>query len=322
MARSVFFAVGMILVVGLSSCGRTATCADGLHNGQEEGVDCGGTCGACEVEATCDDGARNGNETDLDCGGSCEPCEVFEGCITGADCVESVCDGGTCRAATCDDEVPNGAESDEDCGGDDCEPCEAGKQCFERSDCVDRVCDDGECQEPECDDDVKNGTESDEDCGGECDPCGPGKTCVELADCAASTCINEVCELAVVVRGTTKASEALVGVYVGQSIVRLDFAAAPTATNFDTTTIELPVSSGTYVSGTIASPIEAPRVTVLGIEMVGATGQLGYQSIAPDYFGVIVNFGDEATATAAYNELLGITTNNVAAEIIVINTAP
>ena len=49
-----------------------ATCDDGLQNGDELGVDCGGSnCGACP----CDDGVQNGDEEGIDCGGSfCEPC--------------------------------------------------------------------------------------------------------------------------------------------------------------------------------------------------------------------------------------------------------
>ncbi|MEL6942903.1 MAG: T9SS type A sorting domain-containing protein, partial [Bacteroidota bacterium] len=50
------------------------TCDDGIQNGDETGVDCGGSdCPACP-EPTCDDGIQNGNETGVDCGGDCAPC--------------------------------------------------------------------------------------------------------------------------------------------------------------------------------------------------------------------------------------------------------
>ena len=54
------------------------TCEDGIQNGDEEGVDCGGTnCPACPDEPTCDDGIQNGDEEGVDCGGSnCAPCET------------------------------------------------------------------------------------------------------------------------------------------------------------------------------------------------------------------------------------------------------
>ncbi|MDC1161959.1 M43 family zinc metalloprotease [Tenacibaculum sp.] len=53
-----------------------ATCGDGEQNGDETGIDCGGS--SCEVCPTCDDGIKNGDETEVDCGGNfCEPCEEF-----------------------------------------------------------------------------------------------------------------------------------------------------------------------------------------------------------------------------------------------------
>lgn len=52
--------------------GGGPTCTDGIQNGDETGVDCGGsTCPACP---TCSDGIQNGDETGVDCGGSCPPC--------------------------------------------------------------------------------------------------------------------------------------------------------------------------------------------------------------------------------------------------------
>ncbi|MEL6862882.1 MAG: zinc-dependent metalloprotease [Bacteroidota bacterium] len=48
------------------------TCTDGIQNGNETGVDCGGPdCPPCP---TCTDGIQNGDETGVDCGGSCPPC--------------------------------------------------------------------------------------------------------------------------------------------------------------------------------------------------------------------------------------------------------
>ena len=79
--------------------GPNPTCDDGILNGDETGIDCGGSCVAC---ATCDDGILNGDETGVDCGGSCAAC------------------------ATCDDGILNGDETGIDCGGPDCEPCQTG----------------------------------------------------------------------------------------------------------------------------------------------------------------------------------------------------
>jgi hypothetical protein len=71
------------------------TCTDGIKNGTETGIDCGGTCTAC---ATCTDGIKNGTETGIDCGGSCQKCP------------------------TCTDGIKNGSETGIDCGGS-CPPC-------------------------------------------------------------------------------------------------------------------------------------------------------------------------------------------------------
>lgn len=58
--------------------GPAPTCTDGVQNGDETGVDCGGPdCDPCEVPPTCDDGIQNGDETGVDCGGSsCAPCQT------------------------------------------------------------------------------------------------------------------------------------------------------------------------------------------------------------------------------------------------------
>ena len=60
-----------------------ATCADGVQNQGETGVDCGGpNCQACVAEPTCSDGIQNGNETGVDCGGTCpDSCPDPEGTV-------------------------------------------------------------------------------------------------------------------------------------------------------------------------------------------------------------------------------------------------
>ncbi|HAP60381.1 MAG TPA: hypothetical protein DCR93_13105, partial [Cytophagales bacterium] len=62
------------------SCTACATCSDGVQNGDETGVDCGGSCGAC---VSCSDGIQNGDETGVDCGGSCGSCS-FDALVTSA----------------------------------------------------------------------------------------------------------------------------------------------------------------------------------------------------------------------------------------------
>ena len=53
------------------------SCFDGIQNGNETGIDCGGTCPPCH----CSDGIQNNGETGVDCGGPCPnscpvPCNV------------------------------------------------------------------------------------------------------------------------------------------------------------------------------------------------------------------------------------------------------
>lgn len=78
MLKFMFVALlGVGLMTALPSCKKDddtkATCTDGVQNGNETGVDCGGDCAPCP---TCTDGIQNGNETGVDCGGDCPPCEV------------------------------------------------------------------------------------------------------------------------------------------------------------------------------------------------------------------------------------------------------
>ncbi len=80
------------------------SCTDGIMNGNETGIDCGGPdCPACPPTPTCDDGIMNGNETGVDCGGpDCDTCPP---------------------TPTCDDGIMNGNETGVDCGGPDCDAC-------------------------------------------------------------------------------------------------------------------------------------------------------------------------------------------------------
>src|SRR5688572_23304953 len=46
---------------------------------------------------TCSDGVQNGDETDVDCGGpDCSPCADGGACLVDGDCESGTCDNGTC----------------------------------------------------------------------------------------------------------------------------------------------------------------------------------------------------------------------------------
>ncbi|EYF02687.1 DNRLRE domain-containing protein [Chondromyces apiculatus] len=189
---------------GGDGCAPCATCDDGVQNGLETGVDCGGACAPC---ATCDDGVQNGGEGGVDCGGSCSAacptCSdgVQNGGEGGVDC------GGPCSAAcpTCSDGVQNGGEGGVDCGGlcsAACPTCSDGVQNGGEGgvDCG------GPCSAacPTCSDGVQNGGEGGVDCGGTCSAACPtchdgvqnggegGVDCGGTCSAACATCHDGV----------------------------------------------------------------------------------------------------------------------------------
>ena len=150
--------------------------------------------GACAAPAPTD-GVKNGTETDVDCGGSAAPrCDVLKGCASAGDCTTGVCKdvglGVQCQPPSPTDGVKNGDETDVDCGGTKAPKCVDAKACAVRNDCANDVCNMGKCQPAICDDAVKNGTETDVDCGGSGCP-----RCIDLQGCAvADDCKSGVCK--------------------------------------------------------------------------------------------------------------------------------
>jgi len=63
---------------------------------------------------TCFDGIKNGSETDLDCGGSCPRCANFKICVSRNDCASALCTGGACQ------ECPSTAACGADTNGEAC----------------------------------------------------------------------------------------------------------------------------------------------------------------------------------------------------------
>lgn len=64
--------------ISSATCLVNCQCTDGIQNGNETSIDCGGDCPTCP---TCDDGVLNGDEIGIDCGGSCPACPT-EDCST------------------------------------------------------------------------------------------------------------------------------------------------------------------------------------------------------------------------------------------------
>ncbi len=195
---------------------------DGIKNGDETGVDCGGAqatpCapeGGCLLPRDCTsqvcagnvcsvpndaDGVKNGDETGVDCGGPTTPklCAPSQGCALPGDCQQGVCINSVCAPATSVDGLKNGDETDVDCGGALAAACEPHEACLLPRDCSSQICEGNLCTEPSDDDGVKNGDETGVDCGGPTTPnlCAPAQGCAIAADCQQGVCTANVCAAA------------------------------------------------------------------------------------------------------------------------------
>jgi hypothetical protein len=164
---------------------------------------CGKVCDAklekCEssacvkLPASCTNGVKDGDETDLDCGGSCKACGDGKKCVDPKDCASGKCENGVCvpSPAMCPMGLTmcNGACKDVNVDPLNCGAC--GTAC----DANTQKCSGGACVDlpPNCADGKKNGGESDIDCGGLCKACGDGKACNDAKDCASGKCDAGVC---------------------------------------------------------------------------------------------------------------------------------
>ena len=92
--------------------------------------------------ATATDGVKNGTETDVDCGGAGAPvCAVGKACKGASDCATTVCGADQkCAAPSPTDGVKNGDETDVDCGGPTAPKCATDKACNAHADCGSDAC--------------------------------------------------------------------------------------------------------------------------------------------------------------------------------------
>lgn len=72
-------AVLFLTAITITSCKKDTTnnpttCSNGVLDGDETGIDCGGSCTACSTTPSCTNGIQDGTETGVDCGGSCTVC--------------------------------------------------------------------------------------------------------------------------------------------------------------------------------------------------------------------------------------------------------
>lgn len=111
-------------------CGACPPCANCIQDGDEVGIDCGGSiCGPCAD--LCDDGLLNGTEAEIDCGGDyCEVCptctdDVMNGDEIGIDCGGLTSQCPPCATdGNCGNGIIDGNEFWTDCGGSTCPDCD------------------------------------------------------------------------------------------------------------------------------------------------------------------------------------------------------
>jgi cysteine-rich repeat protein len=135
MAMMVFVAAG---------CGSVfqdpaALCGDGILNGEETDVDCGGVCAGCSPGQSC--GAGRDCDSGVCINTTCAEPRCGDGVVNG----DEVCDDGNtsntdgctnlCRLPACDDGFLNGGETDVDCGGPCGASCVVGQSCANHDDC-------------------------------------------------------------------------------------------------------------------------------------------------------------------------------------------
>src|SRR5438874_2598746 len=136
-SSSVFMFLSIAAIAGCGNPDQAASdgmsLADGGADDKKDGAPMPGA-DATPASPWCTDGVHNGSETDVDCGGPCSPCANTKACSHAADCASGVCVKGACAAPSCGDGLRNGNETDLDCGGA-CAACPAGQACAVAGDC-------------------------------------------------------------------------------------------------------------------------------------------------------------------------------------------
>lgn len=193
----------------------------------------GSATGKCAT-FSCKDGVKNGNEYDVDCGGTstCPACGLDKACSSTSACLAGlICysaDGYNkkCKASGSGNGVKDLSETDIDCGGDvsyNPARCPVGKACQVASDCEAGLCSVtgkvGVCIASSCPNGAQDGNEGDVDCGvadvklsPTCSAkCADGKKCSKDSHCSSGYCsVNGLCAANHCVDGKKDAGESFV----------------------------------------------------------------------------------------------------------------
>jgi formylglycine-generating enzyme required for sulfatase activity len=198
------------------------------------------------LRIACTNGIKDGAEADVDCGGGCpKKCATGTGCTAATDCDQGVCgaavargpgsdaaveigggnDAGApkpagvvnctsatpgacvCLAGTANDSVRNGDETGIDCGGSAAPKCGFDNACSSNNDCRSALCKDGKCA-ASAGDGQRDGDESDVDCGGVGAPsCADLRRCKVASDCSSRSCVGGICQSATHTDGVVNPGE-------------------------------------------------------------------------------------------------------------------
>jgi len=190
----------------LDQCGPAPTCDDGTQNGNETGVDCGGSCAPCicngstiTITINFDDYPQessweitNENGTTVTIGGNNQ--------AAGSTKVENICLENGCYTFIMKDTYGdgiccgygNGSYNVTDEEGND---LASGAQ-FGKTESTDFCLDGGGGPAPTCNDNIQNGNETGVDCGGDCADCQDcvvGNPCNDGDICTILDIFNENC---------------------------------------------------------------------------------------------------------------------------------
>ena len=212
------------LLTGFGTC---TSCSNGYQDGDESGIDCGGTAcpkcsngGKCNGDSDCistkcdveehicrsftrdelcsnekeDDKTR---ETDTDCGGDCDPCPDKSVCKHDGDCMSDNCYGGVC--VSCHNDIKDGVETDVNCGGTNffllvgniCGTRSGGACNVECSQCCSDLLSPADCNQ--CVSAAPSCTDHKSGGWDGCPSCKDGKICLTNRDCASNACEGGKC---------------------------------------------------------------------------------------------------------------------------------